>query len=85
MSTLVKDAAAIKVWFDEDHIWLRLDDGRQIGIPLAYYPRLLGATPLQREGFEISGNGRGLHWPELDEDLSVNGLILGIPDRTKGH
>lgn len=83
MSILVETALAQKVWFDEDNIWVLLTDGRQIGVPLAYYPRLLNATPEQRSVFEVSGNGRGLHWEALDEDLSVQGLVLGTPDRTR--
>jgi hypothetical protein len=83
MSTLTKDSVAVRVWFAEDSIWLRLDDGRQVGVPLAFYPRLLAATPEQRNAFEMSGGGRGLHWEALDEDLSVEGLAQGIPDRSK--
>ncbi len=83
MSTLTKNFLAIRVWFDTDNIWVQLDDGRQIGVPLAFYPRLLAATEEDRNNFEISGGGRGLHWDALDEDLSVEGLALGIPDQTK--
>lgn len=83
MGTLIKDAVAIRVWFDDDSIWLQLDDGRQIGVPLAFYPRLLKATPEQRLAFEIWGKGLVLHWEALDEDLSVEGLVQGIPDQTK--
>jgi len=83
MSTLTKDALAVRVWFDEDNLWVHLDDGRQIGVPLAYFPRLLGATLQQRLGFELWGKGEVLHWDELNEDLSVEGLLRGIPDQTK--
>ncbi len=82
MHTLTKEYVAVKVWFDADSIWVKLDDGRQLGVPLAYYPRLLGASPEARTKFEMSGGGRGLHWDDLDEDLSVEGLINGIPDLT---
>jgi hypothetical protein len=64
-------------------MWLDLSDGRQLGIPLAYFPRLLNATPAQREYYVISGGGTGLHWNDLDEDISVEGLLQGIPDRTR--
>jgi len=64
-------------------MWLDLSDGRQLGIPLAYFPRLLNATPAQREHYVISGGGTGLHWDDLDEDISVEGLLQGIPDRTR--
>jgi len=82
---LIPPPLAQKVWFDEDNIWVLLDDGRHLGVPLAFYPRLLAATSEQRASFEISGGGRGLHWVELDEDLSVEGLVQGIPDRTQGR
>jgi hypothetical protein len=54
-----------------------------LGVPLAYFPRLLNATPTQREHYEISGGGSGLHWDEINEDISVENLLLGIGDRTK--
>jgi hypothetical protein len=53
-----------------------------MSVPLAYFPRLLNATPAQREKFILSGNGVGIHWDELDEDISVENLILGIGDLT---
>jgi len=67
--------------FDEDSMWVELDDGRTIGVPLAWFPRLLRATPEQRAGYEISSGG--LHWDELDEDISVAGLLAGRGDRTR--
>jgi hypothetical protein len=67
--------------FDEDSMWVELADGRTLGIPLAWFPRLLNATPEQRARFEISGGGTGLHWDQLDEDISVAGLLAGQPDR----
>jgi hypothetical protein len=75
-------ANAIKVWFDEDNLWILLSDGRQMSVPLAYFPRLINASPAQREKFILSGNGTGIHWDELDEDISVENLILGIGDLT---
>ncbi|MCX7014500.1 MAG: DUF2442 domain-containing protein [Candidatus Sumerlaeota bacterium] len=54
-----------------------------MGVPLAYFPRLLRATPVQRAQYIISGGGTGLHWDELDEDISVPALLLGIGDRTR--
>lgn len=56
---------------------VRLNDGRTITAPLAWYPRLLRATKLQRRKWEIAGGGYGIHWPETDEDLSVEGLLRG--------
>ncbi len=62
-----------------------LSDGRQLATPLAYFPRLLHATKAQRVRFEVSGGGTGIHWEELDEDISVEGLVLGVVDQTKHH
>ena len=58
---------------------VRAGDGRTITVPLAWYPRLLGATPAQREKWEVCGGGFGIHWPEVDEDLSTQGLLVGSP------
>jgi hypothetical protein len=77
MSTLTVEARAQKVWFDEYNMWIMFTDSRQMSIPLAYFPRLNKATPAQRDNFEISGGGIGLHWDELDEDIHVPGLLLG--------
>jgi hypothetical protein len=66
--------------FDDDSMWVELSDGRVLGVPLAWFPRLLHATPAQREKFEISREG--LHWDELDEDISVAGLLAGRGDQT---
>ena len=83
MTTLIAVAAAKRVWFDEANIWLELTDGRQLSVPLAYFPRLLHAKEKELQRFELSGGGTGIHWDELDEDISVEGLLLGIGDRTK--
>jgi len=83
MSTSPSKALATRLRFDADSLWVELSDGRQLGVPLAYFPRLLGATPAQRERYVISGGGMGLHWDDLDEDISVEGLLQGIPDRTR--
>ena len=83
MSTLAARAAAKRLWFDESNLWVELTDGRQLGVPLTYFPRLRQATPEQREQYELSGAGTGLHWEALDEDISVDGLLLGIGDRTR--
>ena len=81
MSTLVTDAQAKAVRFDADTMWVDLEDGRQLGVPLAYFPRLLNATTKQRENHTISGGGTGLHWEDIDEDISVPALLAGIGDR----
>jgi len=82
MNTLTFEANASKVWFDKENMWVALTDGRQLSIPLLYFPRLLNATPEQRNNYELSGGGTGIHWEEIDEDISVPGLILGNKDLT---
>lgn len=69
------------VRFDEDNLWVGLSDGRVLGVPLAWFPRLLRASPEQRQACRISN--RGLHWEELDEDISVSGLLAGLGDQTR--
>jgi hypothetical protein len=67
------------VRFAEDTLSVDLIDGRTIVVPLAWYPRLLHATPEQRENWQICGGGYGIHWPDIDEDLSTEGLLRGAP------
>ncbi len=69
--------------FDEHTMWVDLADGRTIGVPLAWFPRLLHATAEQRQAWRIGGGGRGLHWDEIDEDISVAGLLEGRGDLTR--
>ena len=83
MNTLVLEPMATRLRFDTDTMWVELADGRQLGVPLAYFPRLLRATSSQRTKYSVSGGGTGLHWDELDEDISVPSLLLGIGDRTR--
>ena len=68
------DERVAGVGFDADRLIVDLMDGRTIAVPLAWYPRLLDATPEQRADWEIAGAGYGIHWPQIDEDLSVEGL-----------
>ena len=75
--------SAKAVHLDSDSLWVHLDDGRVIAVPLAWFPRLLSATPEQRAQFEISP--RGIHWDALDEDISVDGLLAGHGDRAQGR
>lgn len=63
----------------EDAIVARLADGRTISVPLAWSWRLADATPAQRQRFEILGTGEGVHWPDIDEDISARGMLQGIP------
>jgi len=67
------------VYFTEDTISVDIMDGRTITVPLVWYPRLLAATLQQREKWEICGGGYGIHWSEIDEDLSTEGLLRGAP------
>ncbi len=69
----------VTVRFTDDAMSVDLLDGRTITVPLAWYPRLLHATPEQRSEWRISGAGFCLHWPSLDEDLSVQGMLQGAP------
>ena len=62
-----------------DSLVVSLMDGRRISVPLVWYPRLLDATDAQRNNWKISGGGYGIHWPEVDEDLSTEGLLRGSP------
>lgn len=69
--------------FDDDSMWVHLDDGRVMAVPLAWFPRLLAATPEQRAQFELSP--RGIHWDVLDEDISIDGLLAGHGNLTHGR
>ena len=73
--------SATAIRFDEHTMWVDLTDGRTLGVPLAWFPRLLRATPAQRARVELSRSG--LHWEELDEDISIAGLIAGRGDMTR--
>lgn len=79
MSTLIteRDVFAESVVFSADSLTVGLDDGRALSVPLAWYPRLLHATVAEREKHELIGDGEGIHWPDLDEDISVEGLLAG--------
>jgi Protein of unknown function (DUF2442) len=67
------------VYFTRDSLVVDLRDGRSISVPLVWYPKLLKATIKQRSLWEICGGGYGIHWPEIDEDLSTEGLLRGAP------
>jgi len=83
MNTSVLKPLARSVSFDADAMLVEFVDGRRLLVPLVYFPRLLHATDAQRACCEISGGGAGLHWDELDEDLSVEYLLLGVMDRSR--
>ena len=79
------NTSAKELRFDEHTMWVELSDGRTLGIPLAWFPRLLHATHEQRQHYRISVSGNGLHWGEIDEDISVEGLLAGRGDLTHHH
>ena len=81
MNTLTTEARAAKVWFDEECLWVLLQDGRKLATPLSYFPRLMKATAAQRRKFVFSGGGIGIHWDALDEDVSVPGLLVNNPNQ----
>lgn len=68
---------AISVEVTDDYICVQLEDGREIKTPLAFYQKILFATKNERENFQLIGSGTGIHWPDLDEDLSIRGIVLG--------
>jgi hypothetical protein len=80
MSTSAVEVAALakEVSVSEDELTVHLVDGRKLSVPLVWFPRLLQGSPEQRDNFELIGEGEGIHWPELDEDLSVAGLLRGV-------
>jgi hypothetical protein len=73
------DERVADVTFSADSLSVTLKDGRTISVPLAWYPKLLHATEEQRRKWKIAGAGYGIHWPDLDEDLSTEGLLRGAP------
>ena len=70
---------AVNVWFDRGKLYVALEDGRELGCPLAMFPRLAAASAKARATWTFTGKGAGIHWPAVDEDLSVAGLLEGNP------
>jgi hypothetical protein len=79
ISAATADTRVQTVRIDSERLTVDLMDGRTISVPIAWYPRLLNATPEQRARWTIAGGGYGIHWPEIDEDLSTEGLLRGAP------
>lgn len=79
ISAKVTDERVLDVRFDAHSLIVDLMDGRTISAPLAWYPRLVDATVEQREHWEKCAGGYGIHWPDVDEDLSTEGLLRGAP------
>ncbi len=71
------DPRAEKIWFDNYNMWILFTDGRQLSVPLTYFPRLHKANIEQRENYQMSGGGYGIHWDEIDEDIHVDSLLVG--------
>jgi len=78
-SASTADERVLDVQSADDALSVSLRDGRVITVPLVWYPRLLNATSVQRQNWTIAGGGYGIHWPDLDEDLSTEGLLRGAP------
>jgi hypothetical protein len=75
ISAIRLDATAVDVRVTDDHILVVLADGRELAAPLAWSPRLADATPEQRRNWRLIGRGHGIHWPDIDEDISVASLL----------
>jgi hypothetical protein len=76
-SVITADERVLDVAVSDDSLSVSLRDPRVISVPLVWYPRLLNATPVQRNNWKIAGRGYGIHWPDIDEDLSTEGLLRG--------
>jgi hypothetical protein len=74
-----RPAQALQVAVTDDTLTIDLVDGRTVSAPLAWYPRLLNGSPAERRNWRVIGRGEGIHWPDLDEDISVDSLLAGRP------
>lgn len=73
--TISKSNNAVALWFNELKMFVRLDDGREIGVPIDWFPRLRDASEAQRKNWRFIGCGEGIHWEDIDEDILVDGLL----------
>ena len=80
MDFFLTNAKAQKVWTDDENLWVLLIDGRQLSIPLLFFPNLFNAQKDDLTKYELSGGGLGIHWESLNEDLYVPNLLMGITD-----
>jgi len=78
ISVVKVDASAVDVSVTEEHLMVVLADGRELAAPLAWFPRLLAATAKQRGNWRLLGRGHGIHWPDVDEDISVASLLRAV-------
>jgi hypothetical protein len=76
-----KEARATSVEVTDEAVIVEIEDGRTLATPLAWYPRLVYGTPEERQNVRLIGGGTGMHWPDLDEDLSVRGMLAGRPSQ----
>ena len=83
--TEILEIRAHSVEIDQDSLKVDLVDGRSVSVPLAWYPRLMHGTHEQRNNWRLIGAGEGLHWPDLDEDISVENLLSGKPSGESQH
>jgi hypothetical protein len=79
MSTLTAEAKAQNITITDDTLAVDLTDGRTISVPLVWYPRLLHGTEKERKNWRFIGDKEGIHWPDLDEDISIENLLMGKP------
>jgi hypothetical protein len=77
MNGILSVTRVVSVSVTDDTLSVDLEDGRTIAVPIGWYPRLAHGTPEERSHFQISGAGYGIHWPDLDEDIGIEGLLLG--------
>lgn len=77
--TLASSPRAVAAEITDESLTMSLDDGRVVSVPISWYPRLSNALPQHRAVWEFIGGGHGIHWPELDEDISVENVLLGQP------
>ena len=78
MNTSTAEPRATELTISDDQLHVVLADGRKLSVPITWFPRLAGATDAQRNDWEWIGNGEGIHWPQIDEDLSISGFLRGI-------
>lgn len=81
MSSLVAEVRAQRIAINDDSLNVDLSDGRSISVPLSWYPRLMHATLDERNNWRWIGDREGIHWPDLDEDISIENLVFGRPSR----
>lgn len=79
MSTLTAEAKAQSITVTDDTLTVDLTDGRTISVPLVWYPRLMHGTEKERKNWRFIGDKEGIHWPDLDEDISIENLLMGKP------